>query len=95
MPSGSTGAPIAVTLRLPGGDCYRVEASAADLAGPLAPGRKAPREFGMASVAVEVRHAGGQYLVPVSAGELTRLLSRGERQAEVPLEQAVPSHRPS
>jgi hypothetical protein len=85
---------VPITLRLPGGERYRVEVSAEDLAGPLAPGRKAPREFGMASVVVEVRHAGGQYLVPVSAGELTRLLSRARLQSEVSFKQAAPRHRP-
>jgi hypothetical protein len=94
MLPGSTGAPISITLRLPGGECYRVKVSAEDLAGPLAAGRKAPRELGMASVVVEVRHAGGRYLVPVSAGELTRLLSQAQLEREVPLEQAVPPHRP-
>lgn len=81
---------VPIILRLPGGERYRVEVDAADLTGRLAPGRKAPRELGLTPVLVEVRHPGGQYLVPVSAGELTRLLSRARLIDDAPAGRAVP-----
>jgi hypothetical protein len=84
MPHTPAGVSVPITLRLPAGECYRVEVDAADLAGRLVPGRKPPREFGMAPVLVEVRHPGGRHLVPVSAGELTRLLSQARRIDDAP-----------
>lgn len=76
MTPSSASSTVPITLRLPGGERYRVEVDAEDLAGRLGPGRKAPREFGMAPVMVEVQHSRGQHPVPVSPGELIRLLSR-------------------
>jgi ribonucleoside-diphosphate reductase alpha chain len=63
---------------------------AGEFADRLAPGRKAPLEFGLAPVTIEVRHEGGQYRVQVSAGELTRLLSRARPADDAPAEHTEP-----
>ena len=85
--------PQQVRLRLPGGEQYALQVGAEELAGWLAPGRRARRESGLAPVRVEVTHAGGRAVIPLSAGELARCLSRARLavEAEQPVgPQAVP-----
>lgn len=67
-----------ISLRLPGGERYRLNMSSEELEGWLTPGRRPPSEFGVIPIEVEVSHAGGRAVIPVGAGELTRLLSRAQ-----------------
>jgi hypothetical protein len=77
--------PQPVTLCLPAGERYRLELSPEELQALLAQGRKPRRERGMSPIHVELSHAGGRASIPVSPGELTRLLSRARLEADAGL----------
>lgn len=71
-----------VTLRLPAGERYCLELSSGELAALLAEGRRPPRQGGMSPIHVDLDHGGGRAVVPLSPGELTRLLSRARLEAD-------------
>jgi hypothetical protein len=70
-----------IVLRVPSGAQYHLNVSRDDLAGWMAPGRKAPQQPGP-PVEVEINHQGERYTIPVGAGELAHLLSQATLEAD-------------
>jgi hypothetical protein len=70
-----------IVLRVPGGTQYHLNVSRDDLAGWMAPDRKAPEQPGP-PLEVEISHRGERYVIPVGAGELAHLLSQATLEAD-------------
>ena len=79
--SRSRSASEPIVLRVPSGAQYHLNVSSDDLAGWMAPGRKAPQQPGP-PVEVEITRGGERYTIPVGAGELAHLLSQATLEAD-------------